>query len=116
MCETRGVRQRRIEFPTRPMARICKTAIDEVKGDGLQAGLCRPITISPFPYEALREAMDALPEGGTVFDVEMNMGQMIDDVRLAGEGTREILFHGTAGGVVPSPDEVADKIREILKA
>ena len=98
------------------MARICKTAIDEVKDEGLKVGLFRPITIAPYPYEALREAMDALPEGGKVFDVEMNMGQMIDDVRLAGEGTREILFHGTAGGVVPSPDEVADKIRNILQS
>ena len=59
--------------------------------------------------------MDALPEGGKVFDVEMNMGQMLEDVKLAGLGTREIEFHGAAGGVVPSPDEVADKMRQILK-
>lgn len=97
------------------MARICKTAIDEVRDEGLRVGLFRPITIAPYPYEALREAMDALPDGGKVFDVEMNMGQMLDDVRLAGEGTREVIFHGTAGGIVPSPDEVAAKIREILK-
>ena len=41
-------------------------------------------------------------------------GQMLEDVKLAGEGSREIVFHGTAGGIVPSPDEVADKIRAIL--
>ncbi|MFV1959684.1 MAG: 3-methyl-2-oxobutanoate dehydrogenase subunit VorB [Planctomycetota bacterium] len=93
------------------MARICKTAIEEVAEEGLKVALFRPITLSPYPYETLREAMDRLPEGGKVFDVEMNMGQMLDDVRLAAEGTRRIEFHGTAGGVVPSPDEVADRIR-----
>jgi 2-oxoglutarate ferredoxin oxidoreductase subunit alpha len=70
--------------------------------------------VDPYPYEPLREAMDRMPQGAKVFDVEMNMGQMLEDVRLAGEGTREIVFHGTAGGVVPSPDDVAQKIREIL--
>lgn len=98
------------------MARICKTAIEDVRGDGLRVALFRPITVSPFPYARLREAMDALPEGGRVFDVEMNMGQMLEDVELAGEGTREIVFHGAAGGVVPSPDEVSEKIRGLLKA
>jgi len=96
------------------MARIVKTAIDEVKQEGHKVALFRPITVSPFPYGALREAMDALPEGKKVFNVEMSMGQMLEDVKLSCEGTREIVFHGTAGGVVPSPDEVADKIREIL--
>jgi 2-oxoglutarate ferredoxin oxidoreductase subunit alpha len=97
------------------MARICKTAIDEVhEQDGRKIALFRPITVNPFPYAALREAMDGLPEGGKVFNVEMSMGQMLEDVRLACEGTREIEFHGAAGGVVPSPDEVAAKIRELL--
>ena len=62
----------------------------------------------------LRSAMDAIDGDGAVFDVEMSMGQMLYDVKLAAEGTRRIEFHGTAGGVVPSPDEVAQKIREIL--
>jgi 2-oxoglutarate ferredoxin oxidoreductase subunit alpha len=97
------------------MARICKTAIDEIREeDGRRVALFRPITINPYPYAALREAMDRLPEGAKVFDVEMNMGQMLEDVRLACEGTREIEFHGAAGGVVPSPDEVAAKIRALL--
>ena len=96
------------------MARICKTAIDEVANEGLKVGLFRPITLSPFPVVACREAMDQLPEGGRVLDIEMSMGQMIDDVRLVAEGTRKIEFLGTAGGIVPSPEEVADKIRELL--
>ena len=97
------------------MARICKTAIDELRTEtGAKIALFRPITVNPFPYTELREAMDRLPEGGKVLNVEMSMGQMLEDVRLSCEGSREIVFHGAAGGVVPSPDEVADKIREIL--
>jgi len=96
------------------MARICKTAIDEVANEGLKVGLFRPITLSPFPVVACREAMDQLPEGGRVLDIEMSMGQMIDDVRLVAEGSRKIEFLGTAGGIVLSPEEVAEKIRELL--
>ncbi len=96
------------------MARICKSAVDEVRGEGLRAALFRPITLNPFPFPALRAAMDAIEGDGPVLDVEMSMGQMVYDVRLAAEGSRRILFHGTAGGVVPSPDEVADQIREAL--
>jgi len=96
------------------MARICKSAIDEVAAEGRKVALFRPITLSPFPVEACRAAMDRLPAGGRVLDVEMSMGQMIDDVRLVAEGTRKIEFLGTAGGIVPSPEDVAKKIRELL--
>ena len=58
--------------------------------------------------------MTAMPESGRVLTVEMNMGQMLYDVRLAAEGSREIEFYGTAGGIVPSPDKVAQRIRDTL--
>ncbi len=96
------------------MARIAKTAIDEIRADGGRVALFRPITVNPYPYAALRSAIDALPEKAKVLCVEMNMGQMLEDVRLAAEGRREIVFHGTAGGIVPSPDEVADRLRALL--
>jgi len=92
-------------------SRICKTAIDELKGEGINVGLFRPITLAPFPLAACRRAIDGAKR---VLDVEMNMGQMLQDVRLAAEGTKPIDFHGTAGGVVPSPDEIKQKIRESL--
>ena len=63
------------------MARICKTAIHELEQEGLKVALFRPITLNPFPYAACREAMDALPADGRVLDIEMNMGQMLYDVR-----------------------------------
>ena len=96
------------------MARICKSAIDEVARQGLRVALFRPITLSPYPYAACRAAMDAMPMGGRVLTVELNMGQMVHDVKFAAEGSRPVGFYGAAGGVVPSPDMVAAKIRETL--
>ncbi len=94
------------------MARICKTAIDDVRREGLHVALFRPITLNPFPYAACRAAMDAMPAGGRVVSVEMNMGQMVEDVKIAAAGARDVGFYGTAGGIVPSPDMVASQIRE----
>jgi len=96
------------------MARICKSAIDDLRREGLKVGLFRPITLNPWPFAPCRAAMDALPEGAKVLDVEMSMGQMIYDVKLAAEGTRKIEFYGLAGGLVPSPDQVAERIRALL--
>jgi 2-oxoglutarate ferredoxin oxidoreductase subunit alpha len=96
------------------MARICKSAIDDVRREGMRVGLFRPITLNPWPYAQCRAAMDGMPEGAKVLDVEMSMGQMIYDVKLAAEGTRTIEFFGKAGGLVPSPDEVAARIRALL--
>jgi len=96
------------------MARICKTAIEETRREGLKVALFRPITLNPFPFGQLGEAIRAMPQTGRVLDIEMSMGQMLYDVKLANEGAREIGFYGTAGGVVPSPDQVAERIRKEL--
>jgi 2-oxoglutarate ferredoxin oxidoreductase subunit alpha len=98
------------------MARISKTAIDDLRREGLRVALFRPITLSPFPYEACRRAIDALPAGAHVLTVEMNMGQMVSDVKYAAAGSRDVDFYGTAGGIVLSPDKVAEKARELLAA
>lgn len=96
------------------MARICKTAIDDVRREGLRVAMFRPITLNPFPMAACRAAMDALDAEGQVLTVEMNMGQMVHDVRFAAAGSRTVDFYGTAGGIVPSPDQVATEIRARL--
>lgn len=95
------------------MARICRTAADEVKReDKKKIGVFRPITLWPYPYEALaKEAMKAK----RVLVVEMSTGQMVEDVQLAVLGKRPIEFYGLTGGMVPSPDNVAAKLREMLK-
>jgi 2-oxoglutarate ferredoxin oxidoreductase subunit alpha len=96
------------------MARVCRSAIDEVRREGRRIALFRPITLNPWPYAACRAAMDTIVGGGKVLDVEMSMGQMIYDVKLAAEGSRAIEFFGMAGGLVPSPDQVAERIRALL--
>ncbi len=96
------------------MARIAKTAVDDLRREGCRVALFRPVTIKPFPFEACRRAMDALPGDGRVLSVEMSMGQMVLDVKYAAEGSRDVDFYGTAGGVVLSPDQVAARVRELL--
>lgn len=96
------------------MARICKTAIEDVRRDGLRVALFRPITLNPYPMPSCRAAMDAMSPAGKVLTIEMNMGQMVYDVKQAAAGSRQVDFYGTAGGIVPSPDQVAAKIRETL--
>jgi 2-oxoglutarate ferredoxin oxidoreductase subunit alpha len=95
------------------MARICKTAVDEVRReDKRKIGVFRPVSLWPYPYEALwKEAEKAR----SVLVVEMSTGQMIEDVQLACLGRRPIEFFGKTGGIVPSPDDVAGKVRSILK-
>jgi 2-oxoglutarate ferredoxin oxidoreductase subunit alpha len=94
-------------------SRICRTAVDELKAEGINVGLFRPITVQPFPYSHLRsEARKAR----RLLDVEMNMGQMIEDVKLSVGHDRSVDFLGTAGGVIPSPDQIRARILESLKA
>jgi 2-oxoglutarate ferredoxin oxidoreductase subunit alpha len=91
-------------------ARIAKNAIKAAREKGIKAGLFRPITLWPFPKVALK----ALSEKTKRFlDVEMSMGQMIDDIRLAIECSRPVHFLGRTGGVVPTPAEILNKLLEI---
>ena len=95
------------------MARICNTAADEVRReDGGKVGVFRPITLWPYPYEALASEVQKTKR---VLVVEMSTGQMLEDVKLAVLGKKPIDFYGLTGGVVPSPDDVAEKVREFLK-
>ncbi len=97
------------------MARICQTVIDELEEEGISVGLFRPITLYPFPGQAIHiEAVKANIK--TVLVVEMSMGQMIEDVDRYLKGKKPIEFYGRTGGIVPSPNEVKDKIRTILKS
>ncbi|MCD6326276.1 3-methyl-2-oxobutanoate dehydrogenase subunit VorB [bacterium] len=93
-------------------ARICKTVIETLKKQGISVGLFRPITLFPYPYKQLR---DAAQKAKTVFCVEMSTGQMLDDVKLALEGSRPTQFYGRTGGIIPTPDEIIGQIEKILK-
>ncbi len=89
-------------------ARIARSAVNAAREQGIRAGLIRPITLWPYPVPAIREC------AAKVFlVVEMNMGQMIEDVRLAAEGSAPVEFYGRCGGVIPTPDEVLEQIRAL---
>jgi len=96
------------------MARICKSAIDNVAAEGRRVALFRPITLNPFPVAACRTAADAVVGTGGVLTVEMSMGQLVLDVQHAVAESRPVDLYGTAGGVVLSPDQVAERIRAVL--
>jgi len=95
------------------MARICKTAIDELRSEGIEVGLFRPISLYPFPAAALAELADRI---GRVLCVEMSLGQMVEDVQAAVGRRLKVRFFGRTGGVVPSPDEVKRNILKQLEA
>ena len=97
------------------MSRVCKTAIEDLAAEGYKVGLVRPISLYPFPYRAVREAA-AKDHVKAVLSVEMSMGQMVDDVKLSVEGQKPVEFYGRAGGIVPTPDEVAQAIRDVIAA
>lgn len=93
-------------------ARIVKNAIDILRGEGIKAGLIRPKTLWPFPFEAFNQ----IPEAKNLLTVEMSMGQMVEDVRLAVEGRVPVHFYGRAGGMIPDPDGIANKAREVVES
>ncbi len=84
-------------------ARICQKSIDMARAKGIKVGLLRPITLFPFPSERISELADQV-KGFLV--VEMNLGQMVEDVRLAVNGKNKVEYFGRFGGVIPNPDEV----------
>lgn len=91
------------------MGRIMKTVIKEAKKENIELGLIRPITLWPFPSGVIRETAETLKKDFLV--VEMNMGQMVEDVRLAVNG--KVHFCGRTGGIVPTTGEVLAKVREV---
>ena len=93
-------------------SRIARSAVRAAREEGIKAGLFRPITLWPFPVDAL-EATKA--HAKAYLSVEMNMGQMVDDVRLVVRDSAPVEFYGRVGGVIPTPAEVLDKIRAIAQ-
>ena len=91
-------------------ARIAKNAIKTLRAQGIKAGLIRPITLWPFPSEAFNKAAD---KAKAFLSVEMSTGQMVEDVKLAVNGKKDVFFFGRTGGMVPTPAEIVNKIKEI---
>ena len=93
------------------IARICAKAKEMAAEKGIKIGIVRPITLWPFPSEAVRKAAEG-KKG--VLCVELNAGQMIEDVRLAVHDSLPVEHFGRLGGIIPSPDEVVAALEEKL--
>ncbi len=93
-------------------ARVARSAMRQAREEGLKVGLIRPITLWPFPDKAIQETGK---NAKAFLTVEMSMGQMIDDVKLALNGSKPVHFFGRTGGIVPSVREVYEKLQSIAK-
>ena len=93
------------------MARICQKTIEMAQEQGIKIGLLRPITLWPFPSQAIAAYTDKIKG---IISVELNAGQMVEDVRLAVNGKVKVEHFGRLGGIVPTPDEVLSAIKEKL--
>ena len=93
-------------------ARVSKNAINEARKQGIKVGMIRPITLWPFPKEVFRRAADKV---NSFISVELSMGQMIEDVRLATECKKPVTLCNRAGGMIPSPDQVLEAIQKAAK-
>ncbi|MBR5900393.1 MAG: 3-methyl-2-oxobutanoate dehydrogenase subunit VorB, partial [Clostridia bacterium] len=93
-------------------ARISKNAILEARKKGIKVGMIRPITLFPFPKEVLNKAAGKVK---SFLSVELNMGQMVDDVKLAINCSKPVYFYGRTGGVLMTPDEIVESLEKINK-
>lgn len=92
------------------VARIAKSAINDLREQGIKVGLFRPITVWPFPYT---ELADSVKGAKAILDVEVNEGQMMEDVRLAVNGTLPVHYFGHCGSQMPTTDEIKAEILKI---
>ena len=93
-------------------SRVAKNAVAAARKEGIKVGLIRPITLWPFPKKALKAAADKVKG---FISVELNMGQMIEDIKLYTECKRPVGLCNRCGGMIPSPDEVLEAIRNAQK-
>lgn len=89
-------------------SRICQKVVQLGRAQGIKIGLFRPITLWPFPSDAL---MDLTSHIKGILSVEMSAGQMVEDVKLAVEGKVKVFHHGRFGGMTPSPEEVLNSLK-----
>ncbi|MGN0444569.1 MAG: 3-methyl-2-oxobutanoate dehydrogenase subunit VorB [Acutalibacteraceae bacterium] len=91
-------------------ARVSKNAVNELRRQGIKAGLIRPITVWPFPKMPIKEAADKVK---AFVSVELSMGQMIEDIRLAQDCKKPVVLCNRAGGMIPSPEQIIDTVKNL---
>jgi len=94
-------------------ARIVLNAIEILKEQGIKAGLIRPITLWPFPYDDFQNLPSSVKN---IVVCELSMGQMVEDVRLGVNGKLPVHFYGRTGGMIFEPEEIAEKVMSIIKS
>jgi 2-oxoglutarate ferredoxin oxidoreductase subunit alpha len=94
-------------------SRIVKNAINTLAKDGIKAGMIRPITLWPFPTQAIADAAN-IASVKALISVEMSMGQMVEDVRLAVNGKKPVEFYGRTGGMIPTPKAIVEHAKKVL--
>jgi 2-oxoglutarate ferredoxin oxidoreductase subunit alpha len=93
--------------------RVALSAVRAARAEGIRVGLLRPVTLSPYPFAVVEELAKRVE---SVLVVEMNSGQMLEDVQRAVKGLIPVEFYGRMGGMVPFPDEILSEIRRMAKA
>lgn len=91
------------------VSRVVQSAVDDLREQGVKAGMFRPITLFPFPTDEIKQYAEKVKN---FWAMELNNGQMVDDIRLAVEGKVPVYFHGRMGGNVMSTDEIISKVLE----
>ncbi len=94
-------------------ARICQKSMDIARSKGIKIGLLRPITLFPYPYKQLHDLADQLK---MVLNVELNSGQMVEDVRLGVNGKVPVEFFGRLGGMMPTPESIVHHLETLILA
>jgi 2-oxoglutarate ferredoxin oxidoreductase subunit alpha len=92
-------------------ARISQKVVEMAREEGLKVGLLRPITLFPFPTKEIKAYASRVK---SILTVELNAGQMVDDVRLAVNGEVPVSHYGRLGGIIPSPDEVLEAMKNLI--
>jgi 2-oxoglutarate ferredoxin oxidoreductase subunit alpha len=93
-------------------ARICHKTLQIAREKGLKIGLLRPITLYPFPYDRIGQLSERLKG---ILTVELNAGQMVEDVRLGVNGKTRVAYFGRMGGIIPGPDEILENLESFIK-
>ena len=91
-------------------SRVSKNAVSALRKQGVKVGLIRPITIWPFPKQAIAEAAEHVR---AFVSVELSMGQMIEDIRLAEQCRRPVALCNRAGGMIPTPEQIMQAVKRL---
>jgi len=93
-------------------SRVVRSVVNQLRTENKRVGLFRPISLWPFPYNRLKELSEKT-DVKVFFDVEMNLGQMVEDVKMGVNGNKEVLFYGRTAGMIPEEDVLIKKVLEV---